>query len=365
MSYKISVIMPVFNAEDYLPLALKSLIDQTIGYHNIEVIIVDDKSTDNSRTIIQEYCARYANCRAVFCEHNSGAAGRPRNEGLKIASADYIMFLDPDDYYEIDACKWLHDLISRSDVDVVSGYYKKVTSDGTFCMEYPEEYSMLEETTYDLNQSLELILNVRGSFWSKIYKRDLLMQFQTIFPEGIPGQDTVFFCKYLLAAKNFMYTNKHVYNYRIRSKDKVSISYDFKKKFFMGISTCYKEIYSLFCDCGRLNSEDLFKQVISPVPDDYIQKLLTFADLSEIELIEILNEWCWIFEYFNRNDMPYKNEYVEVIATTRRCSDDITVLKVYKCMKKILDYVLDLEQAKVYFLKQIEYKDIRIRELEI
>ena len=88
--YKISIIMPIFNVEKYLKRALNSIINQTMDFRDIEVIMVDDCSTDNSRKIIEEYSNKYSNFIGIYHEKNSGCAGVPRNTGLKRASAEYM-----------------------------------------------------------------------------------------------------------------------------------------------------------------------------------------------------------------------------------------------------------------------------------
>ena len=97
--YKISMIIPTFNVEDDLKRAMDSLLNQTFGFENIEVLLVDDFSTDNTRQLILDYANQYDNIKHIFLESNSGSAGKPRNIGIKHATADYIMFLDNDDEY--------------------------------------------------------------------------------------------------------------------------------------------------------------------------------------------------------------------------------------------------------------------------
>jgi glycosyltransferase involved in cell wall biosynthesis len=108
MKYKVSIVIPVYNVESYIEMAFESIKNQTIGFNNIEVIMVNDCSYDNSGKIIEKYANEYDNCIAIHLKENSGAAGLPRNIAIENASSDYIMFLDPDDYYEKNACKTLH-----------------------------------------------------------------------------------------------------------------------------------------------------------------------------------------------------------------------------------------------------------------
>ena len=122
MTFKISVIMPVYNAEDELNTAIDSIINQSFGFENIELIIVDDCSTDNSRNIITDYANEYENIIPVFLDENSGLPGKPRSLGIKYASADYISFLDSDDEYLKDGLKNLYDTILSEDSDFVIGF---------------------------------------------------------------------------------------------------------------------------------------------------------------------------------------------------------------------------------------------------
>jgi glycosyltransferase involved in cell wall biosynthesis len=110
--YKISVIIPVFNAEKTLSGAFNSMLNQTFDFEDIEVIFVDDCSTDNSRNIIMDFVNQYDNVKLICNEQNSGYAGKPRNVGILNATADYLMFLDPDDEFYEDAFEFLYNKIS-------------------------------------------------------------------------------------------------------------------------------------------------------------------------------------------------------------------------------------------------------------
>ena len=107
MSYKISVIMPVYNAEDALKTSVGSVINQSIGFENIELILVDDNSSDNSRNVIQDYCDKYENIVGVFLDENHGYPGFGRNVAIKKATAPYLMFIDNDDEYGSEICEKL------------------------------------------------------------------------------------------------------------------------------------------------------------------------------------------------------------------------------------------------------------------
>ena len=124
--YKVSIIMPVYNAQKYLTDSLESIVNQSIGVENLEVIIVNDASTDASKGIIDEYCKRHSNFKAIHLTENIGGAYGPRNVALEHVSADYVMFLDADDTFTPKACEVLYGEISKSDADVVFGRYNRV-----------------------------------------------------------------------------------------------------------------------------------------------------------------------------------------------------------------------------------------------
>ena len=111
--YKVSVIIPVYNAEDTLKNAVDSVVNQTIGFENIELILVDDNSSDGSKEIISDYANEYDNVKPIFLSKNSGSPSMPRNVGIDNATAPYLMFLDNDDgYLDMSVEDMMNDLFS-------------------------------------------------------------------------------------------------------------------------------------------------------------------------------------------------------------------------------------------------------------
>ena len=124
--YKISVILPVYNVEKYIEKSIDSLMNQSIGFEKLQIILIDDNSTDQSAEIIRRYEKKYDNIFGIYLTQNSHAAGKPRNEGLDIASGECVMFLDPDDMYEKNACEILYRELNEGGYDCVAGYYKEI-----------------------------------------------------------------------------------------------------------------------------------------------------------------------------------------------------------------------------------------------
>ena len=172
--YKISIIMPIFNVEKYLKRALNSIINQTMDFRDIEVIMVDDCSNDNSRKIIEEYSNKYSNFVGIFHEKNSGCAGIPRNTGLKVASSEYIMFLDPDDEFFLNACETLYNSIKKYDADVIFGRYIKRYENKSFVEKSysPYEDNLINEYSslkFNVNSESKIVKLVKCIFCGKQY----------------------------------------------------------------------------------------------------------------------------------------------------------------------------------------------------
>lgn len=213
----ITIIIPVYNAEDFISEAIESIINQNINFDNLELIIIDDKSTDNSRKIIEKYSNKYSNIKPFFLEKNSGYPGKPRNIGIQNANADYIMFCDADDFYCEDLCKTLYDYILKYDAEFVSSRYtvlnnKKETLNNSFLDNYDEimVFNSIEEFPEIIYTAANLPILI------KIYKKSFLLKNQIYFEEKYFGEDFLFSLETYIKSKKFVLLNKYSgYVYRI------------------------------------------------------------------------------------------------------------------------------------------------------
>lgn len=263
MDDKISIILPIFNVGDHLKGGIDSLINQTIGSENLEIIMVNDCSTDGSDKIIDEYDANYDCCRAIHHEQNSGAAYTPRNTGIEASTGDYIMFLDPDDRYTPDACETLYKAVTQHDAQMAFGRFRRIFEYGGKVQKsyspyeddiesyYPDEtfetenfvnvpdfvwdnflerflYGKTLEVTYPRKGPLDVIsvdnieqepdmLKMHPSVWCKIYRRDLIMDNNIRFQPYVSGDDMAFTLETLLNSKGIVFLNNFMcYDYYIR-----------------------------------------------------------------------------------------------------------------------------------------------------
>lgn len=207
--YKISIIMPIFNVEKYIERSLQSILNQTMNLEDIEVIMVDDVSTDNTKDIIKKYSDKYSNFKAIYHEKNSGGCAIPRNSGLEIASGKYIMFLDPDDEYAKDICETLYDKIEEKSVNIVRCNYEMI---------YPT-FSRLDYV-YDTSiQELEIDCNTdlppnKVTVWNSIHRKSFLDENNIKFENLKNAEDLLFtMTEFLNNDKMIFLNNYHGYKY--------------------------------------------------------------------------------------------------------------------------------------------------------
>src|SRR5690554_3493328 len=109
--YMLSVVLPTYNASQTIEKTIDSIIKQSIGFENIELLIIDDFSEDNTRLIILEYAKLYPNITPVFLEENSGSPSLPRNLGIDLATGRYLTFIDSDDWLHKKGLETLYNLL--------------------------------------------------------------------------------------------------------------------------------------------------------------------------------------------------------------------------------------------------------------
>ena len=248
--YKISIIVPVFNVENTLDAAFDSIYNQNFGFDNIEVIFIDDASTDSSPELIDEYSKRYSNLKSIHLDSNSGYAGKPRNVGIDNATADYLMFLDPDDEYLPEACSILYDYINENNLDLVSGNFT-TTNNGVEKLYDGYKRINLKNNALKIKSVDEEpnLFSITPSVWCKIVKKEFLLKKNITFPVGIPGQDLVFIYNCLLNAEGIGYVNRPVVRYSPRfTGERKSITAIKTKSNLLGYVKAYRQVTDLFKD---------------------------------------------------------------------------------------------------------------------
>ena len=209
----ISVIIPVYNSENLLNQCLDSVLNQTLN--NIEIICVDDGSTDNSLSILEEYEKDHDEIK-VFSQKNSGA-GIARNKGIDVAQGEYIAFLDSDDWLEIDALEKLYKNITNNDADMTlfNAIEHKPNNEFRRRIYFPKDNKIdYNNFTFDYHYNKNLVMNGMLVIWSKFYKTSFLKEHNIMFQNHEIFNDVQFHIKTMLFAKKISYLPEILYNYR-------------------------------------------------------------------------------------------------------------------------------------------------------
>lgn len=177
---KVSIIVPVYNVEEYLEKCLDSLVNQTLK--DIEIIIVNDGSTDASKEIIQKYINKYKNI--VYLEKENGGLSSARNYGIPYAKGEYIGFVDSDDYVELNMYEKMYNKAIEEKSDMV---------ECDFIWEYTNKKR--EDIGKIYSNKKEAIIEARVVAWNKIIKKDIIEKTKITFPEGLRYEDIEFFYK--------------------------------------------------------------------------------------------------------------------------------------------------------------------------
>ena len=273
---KISVIIPVYNVEKYLRQCLDSVINQT--FKDLEIICVNDASTDNSLCILEEY-AQKDNRIVIFQNEKNSGLGLTRNHGLKYATGEYIHFLDSDDWVEPDIYeKILADLPECH--DVVSFLWNNVdVKNGKIRQEKFKEYVV----NGNFKTNPEIIDNWKISVWNKLYRRDFLISNGLVFNDFPCMEDIEFSYKVLLLAHDIKFINKILLNYRYNnSKSLIGRFY----KYPQCVINSYKAVYE-FTGENLFNGKDryfsnLLDNILYRLVGCYCFGTLNFNDLKDI-----------------------------------------------------------------------------------
>lgn len=210
----ISIIVPTYNSEKYLSQCIESLIDQT--YKNIEIICVDDHSTDKTFEILQKYANKDSRIKLLRNEENKGTAFS-RNKGLEAVTGKFLVWCDSDDWYEKNYCKTMLKTLIKSKSDIVVcnknciieqdlNIYRKNFSNPNTYIENKKE-----------NITIQTFNNIDCFLWNKMFKTEIIKQYNILCPLIKKYEDWTFINCYLLLAKTICFIDKKLYNYRIHN----------------------------------------------------------------------------------------------------------------------------------------------------
>lgn len=221
--YDVSIIIPAYNIAPYMESCLQSLIDQTL--QNREIIIVDDGSKDNTLELARQYAQKYPYI-SVLTQANKGASAA-RNTGLRAATGKYVIFVDGDDYIDLDALQYLYDLAERDNLDIVRGkYYILYEQTGEIRDSNKNSTIPSEGKIISANQWLQEAIFAGSAYEVSpclpLTRRDFMMKNDLFFIEGICHEDHEYTIRTMLVKDaRVMQTNRLFYYYRVRPGSRV------------------------------------------------------------------------------------------------------------------------------------------------
>lgn len=259
----VSIIIPIYNIEQYIHECLQSAIGQT--YANIEIILVDDGSTDKSGEIAEWYAAQ--DKRVQVIHKKNGGLSDARNAGIRVASFPYIIFIDSDDYVADKCVETALLALIKYDADIVCFGFE-YTYDN-MKTKLSSKNTEREHKTYTNIESIQDIFTLGGALkvnsWNKIYKRSLFSNNEIFYPTGRIYEDNLTTYKLMFFAKKVVYIDKVLYSYRQRS-DSIM-----KGRLTNRI---IKERYSMLVETVKWLNEKLTSQEVKKIQRLYRKTLL-------------------------------------------------------------------------------------------
>ena len=301
---KVSVIIPVFNVENYIRQCLSSVINQTL--EDIEIICVNDGSTDNSLRILKEY--EDLDDRILLIHKSNKGAASSRNFGMKYANGKYLFFLDSDDYLELNALEELYQCAEENSLDFLifqainyNDDTKEFFETEYFSMNKLKEFTKCSIFNYD--DLGDLIFSVSVTAWQKLYNRSFIENIGVKFPEGLIFEDNLFFWEALFNAERVMFLPEFYYVRRIHNNSIMS----FADKRFIDSIEVNRLIIEKFREYALL---DKFKHIL------YDRRF----DLTYYRFRQIQDEYKEAFfenlkeDYKRIVDDGYYEEYMDVLC---------------------------------------------------
>lgn len=286
---KISIIIPIYNAEKFLTKSIESAINQT--YKNIEIILVNDGSTDNSLKICENFLERDKRIKLIDSQNNG--VSYARNLGLKNASGEYIFFLDSDDWIDLNTIEIIAKEANENDADIVKiNYYnsysngkEKINNLSSILSEKIEFRKNIEidKTTQEFLFSNTYILN---TVWGELIKKSSIKD--TFFCNDITyGEDLLFNFEIMSNANKVVFITDPYYHYFINKKG-INQNYDFNIlcKKIKNLNCIYEKIIK---ECN--NKEDISYKYVKEVIDNFKKIFLTNKKMRDkkVQIIEEIN----------------------------------------------------------------------------
>jgi len=331
--------MPVYNVADYLRQCLESVINQTLK--DIEIICVNDGSTDNSPQILEEYAKKDARIK-VINQQNAGQ-GAARNNGLKVATSPYVYFIDSDDYLDLTLAEKLYDKMSETDADVcllgVHAYDESLHK--VVCNSWMEKsyFAQRPQEICVFNDIRPYVFDRWAPFF-RIHKREFLCKNNILFPEGVQYEDAFFHLQCMILAQKITFCDENLYYYRINRPNSTMVMTSLNRYSFF-IYTFLQSFYDF------LHSQNLYETLLV----EYLQCFLgqvkyhlnIIADVFRIEFVDTAQKFAKEHNFETQiNSIPQlAAEWKSILQKQYKVSFVVPVYNVERYLRKCLDSIIN------------------------
>ena len=310
---KVSIIVPVYGVEKYIDKCLDSLVKQSLK--EIEVIVVNDGTKDNSQKIIDKYVKKYPDKIKSYIKENGGQ-GSARNYGLKKASGEYIGYVDSDDFVEKDMYKKLYNKAKENNYDIVVCGNYNVSED--------YQNKNIDAFINNYNTDLENIFFGKMAVWNKIYKRDILIKNKLEFKEKVWYEDLAFTLKAIMNSNTFAFIDEPLYDYLIREGSTMNNSNVQRN---LEILDAFNDILSYI---QHNKKEEYFSKIeFLAIDHIYISAIVRVlkAEADDKVKRETINK---LIDYMNKKFPNYKNnKYINTLSKNRKIIYKLINIKMY------------------------------------
>ncbi len=328
---KVSIIVPVYNSEKYLKDCLDSLVNQTLK--EIEIIAIDDASSDKSLEILREYEKKYPNKIKVYTNFKNIGQGATRNKGIELATGEYIGFLDSDDYVNFNMYAKMYEMAKKYDnPDVITTGLVFVKNDDYLI----NKFKGIFQTTgnvFNVADNPSVILDESPSVCNKLFRSDMIKN--ALFIEGRMWEDIAFTYAKLFKAKRILRFNDADYFYRRRSNEGVSS----KNNRFNN------NLFDIFEVCDYLERE--LKDANKYEQYEYYIKFIQLA----YSLYRVTEVFSWDLDQNKKQELVYKmcKLIVEKYGDWRIYPKELLSSKIG---------IIELERINEYFVKHGQSKEM-------
>lgn len=304
---KVSVVVPVYNVEDYLEKCLDSLIHQTL--QDIEILCVDDGSTDHSNELLYIYKNR--DSRIQVLEKTNGGLSDARNYGMKFATSPYIVFVDSDDFLEPQALEKASAKLDETGADLVIfdvyQYFMKTKTKEVIANRYSDE------KTYTLKENPEMITRILNAAWNKMYRLSLFQENNITYPVGYLYEDLGTTYKLLLKAKSIAFVNEPLYDYLADRPGNITQSFNKKAYHILNMA---EETMNYYREEGVF--DQYYEELKYLACVNIIENLKKTRTVKDRKLVDEYIDACFAFIHTQFPDYPecrypinrHKNDWI-------------------------------------------------------